>query len=96
MDDFRAKQQSIPSLSWRRDDRFSAQSGKDDPNPRTARARQRRTIKKKDKRNKDKKVDAYIDRSIDNLGRLNRPRPYIGTLDLAYKTGTLELKPTKI
>jgi hypothetical protein len=28
----------VPSLSWRRTDRFSAQNGKDEPNPRVDRA----------------------------------------------------------
>jgi hypothetical protein len=69
MDAFRAKQQRIPSLSWRRDDRFSAQNGKDEPNPRTARAWQEKTIKK---RNVNKsRYDMLID-------RLARGLPSIG------------------
>jgi hypothetical protein len=47
---FPSKATKIPSLSWRREDRFSAQNGKDDPNPRTARAWQ-----ENDKRNKRKR-----------------------------------------
>jgi hypothetical protein len=38
---FPSKATKIPSLSWRRDDRFSVQSGKDQPNPRAARAWQK-------------------------------------------------------
>jgi hypothetical protein len=40
---FLSKATKIPSLSWRRDDRFSAQNGKDDPNPMAARAWQKKT-----------------------------------------------------
>ena len=39
-DCFTSKATKISSLSWRRDDRFTAQNGKDQPNPRAARARQ--------------------------------------------------------
>jgi hypothetical protein len=44
---FPSKTTKIPSLSWRRDDRFSAQNGKDDPNPRAARAWQKNSDKRK-------------------------------------------------
>jgi hypothetical protein len=44
---FPSKATKIPSLLWRRDDRFSAQNGKVDSNPKAARAWQRRTIKVK-------------------------------------------------
>jgi hypothetical protein len=44
---FPSKATKIPSLSWRRDDRFSAQNGKDDPNPRAARAWQKNSDKRK-------------------------------------------------
>jgi hypothetical protein len=55
---FSSKATEISSLSWRRTDRFSAQNGKDDPNPRAARAWQRRTIKNEtnDKENNDRLI----------------------------------------
>jgi hypothetical protein len=50
------------SLSWKRDDRFSAQNGKDEPNPRAARAWQEKTIKE---RNVNKsRCDMLIDRLL--------------------------------
>ena len=51
-DCFTSKATKISSLSWRRNDRFTAQNGKDQPNPRAARVRQevatenRRMLKK--------------------------------------------------
>jgi hypothetical protein len=59
-----------PSLSWRRDDRFSAQNGKDEPNLRAARAWQKKTIEEKNV-NKNR-CDMLIDR-LDVF--LNRPWP---------------------
>jgi hypothetical protein len=57
-----------PPLSWRRTDRFLAQNGKDEPNPRAARAWQEKTIKKR-----NVKVDCIF---VNNDWLvLNRPRP---------------------
>jgi hypothetical protein len=58
-----------PSLSWRRTDRFSAQNGKDEPNPRAARAWQEKTIKKR-----NAKVDCIF---VNNDWLVLNGRPYL-------------------
>ena len=69
-DCFTSKATKISSLSWRRTDRFPAQNGKDQPNPRAARARQEVTMKIDIRENR-----LCIDRSIVR-GFSNRPWPY--------------------